>query len=101
MFPSTLLKSNSGISVTITLSSESALTLVMCKILSCEKALSETSPSFPCLHYKSFENSVGKGEIARNEQFLFFPAVFSAHLDNFPPFSSRIVVCKVLQFGRV
>ena len=26
-----------------------------------------------CLQYKSFENSVGKGEIARNEQFLLFP----------------------------
>ena len=31
---------------------------------------------FTCLHYKSFENTVGKGEIARNEQFLFFPQCF-------------------------
>ena len=29
-----------------------------------------------CLQYKSFENTVGKGEIACNEQFLLFP-VFS------------------------
>ena len=31
---------------------------------------------FTCLQYKSFENSVGKGEIARNEQFLLFPHRF-------------------------
>ena len=27
--------------------------------------LSQTSPGFTCLQYKSFENTVGKGEIAR------------------------------------
>ena len=27
--------------------------------------------------YKPVENTVGKGEIARNEQFLLFPTVFS------------------------
>ena len=31
---------------------------------------------FTCLQYKSFEITVGKGEIARNEQFLFFPQGF-------------------------
>ena len=31
---------------------------------------------FTCLHYKSFENTVGTGEIARNEQFLLFPQCF-------------------------
>ena len=31
---------------------------------------------FPCLQYKSFENTVGQGEIARNEQFLLFPQCF-------------------------
>ena len=36
-----------------------------------------------------FENTVGKGEIARNEQFLVFP-VFSTHLDNFLPFLSNL-----------
>ena len=35
--------------------------------------LSQTSPD---VYYKSFENTVGKGEIARNEQFLFFPQCF-------------------------
>ena len=31
---------------------------------------------FTCLQYKSFENTVGKGEIAHNEQFLLFPLYF-------------------------
>ena len=31
---------------------------------------------FTCPHYGSFENTVGKGEIARNEQFLLFPECF-------------------------
>ena len=31
---------------------------------------------FPKCSQKSFENSVGKGEIARNEQFLLFPQRF-------------------------
>ena len=29
-----------------------------------------------CLQYKSFENTVGKGQTARNEQFLLFPQCF-------------------------
>ena len=33
---------------------------------------------FTCLQYKSFENTVGKGEIARNEQFPLFPQCFLA-----------------------
>ena len=31
---------------------------------------------FMCLQYKSFEIIVGKGEIARHEQFLLFPQCF-------------------------
>ena len=31
---------------------------------------------FTCLQDKSFENTAGKGEIARNEQFLLFPQCF-------------------------
>ena len=38
--------------------------------------LSQTSPVFLCLQYKSFENTVGKAEIAGNEQFLHFPQCF-------------------------
>ena len=42
-----------------------------------------------CLQCKSFENSVEKGEIARNEQFLLF-SVFSTPLKNFMPFSAKL-----------
>ena len=31
---------------------------------------------FTCLQHKSFENTVGKEEIASNEQFLLFPKCF-------------------------
>ena len=50
---------------------------------------------FTCLLYKPFENTVEKGEIARNEQFYLFRAispfstVFSTCLENFLPFSSN------------
>ena len=44
---------------------------------------------FTYRQYKSFENTVGKGEIARDEQFLLFPTVFSTLLENFLPFSSN------------
>ena len=37
-------------------------------------ALSQTNPGVYCLQYKSFENTVGKGEIASN--FSFFHSVF-------------------------
>ena len=46
-----------------------------------------TSPKqalvFTCLQYKSFENTVGTGGIARNEQFLLFPLCFQNRLKNF------------------
>ena len=51
---------------------------------------------------KPFENTVGKGEDARNKQFLLFPQCFlpiwitSCHFVKF-----EIVVCKLFQFGRV
>ena len=34
------------------------------------------APVFTCLQCRSLENTVGKGEIARNEQFLVFPQRF-------------------------
>ena len=46
---------------------------------------------FMCLQYNSFENNVGKGEIACNKQFLLFP-VFSTRLKNFLS-SSQIWNC--------
>ena len=39
-----------------------------------------------CLLYKTFENTVGKGEIARNEQFLLFPQRFLAFWKTFRQF---------------
>ena len=38
--------------------------------------LSQKALNFTCLQNKSFENTVGKGEIARDEQFLLFPQFF-------------------------
>ena len=51
--------------------------------------LSQTSPGFCVSAVQVFwkQNTVGKGEIACNKQFLLFPSVFSTCLDNFPPFS--------------
>ena len=66
---------------------------------------------FICLQYNSFENPVGKGEIACNEQFLLFPTVFSTLSENFPPFSTNLKLlsanpfsfaeCKVVVWDRV
>ena len=54
---------------------------------------------FTCLQYKSFENTEGKGEIAPNKQFLFFPTVFSTRLENFLPFSSNLKLKSATSFG--
>ena len=40
------------------------------------KPFSRQALVFTCLQYKFFEKAVGKGEIARNEQFLLFPQRF-------------------------
>ena len=45
---------------------------------------------FTCLQYKSLENTVGKGEIARYVQFFPFLTVFSTCLENFLQFSSNL-----------
>ena len=45
---------------------------------------------FTCLQYKCFENTVGKGGIAHNKQFLLYPTVFSTYLESILPFSSNI-----------
>ena len=52
-----------------------------------------------CLQYKSFENTVGKGEIAWNVQFLLFQKSFLPIGMNFIKF--EIVVCKFFQFRSV
>ena len=46
--------------------------------------------AFTCLLYKSFENTMGKGEIAGNQQFLLFPQCFLPIWINFLPFSSNL-----------
>ena len=46
-----------------------------------------------------FENTVGKGEIARNEQFLLFPQCFSTHLDNFLPFLLNLKLSSANSFS--
>ena len=42
---------------------------------------------------------MGKGEIAHNEQFLFFPTVFSALQENFLPFSFKLKLSSVNSFS--
>ena len=54
---------------------------------------------FTCLQYMSFENTVGKGEIAHNEQFLLFSSMFSSHLDNFLPVSSDLKLSSANPFS--
>ena len=58
---------------------------------------------FTCLQYKSFENTVGKGEIARDEQFLLFQHCFLPVNEELSAgfFKFEIVICKLFQFGRV
>ena len=48
---------------------------------------------------QAFENTMGKGEIAHNKQFLLFPQCLQLVSAIFVKF--EIVVCKLFQFGRV
>ena len=61
--------------------------------------LSKQTLAFTCLQYKSFENTVGKGEIARNEQFLLFPTVFSTRLENYLTFSTNMKLLSANPFN--
>ena len=64
--------------------------------------LSQTSPWLYVSAYKSFENTVGKGEISCSEQFLLFQQCFLPFWKTFCHFINfKIVVCKLSQFGRV
>ena len=51
-----------------------------------------------CKQYKFFNNTAGKGEIARNKQFLLFP-VFSTSFEIFLPFSSNLKVLPTNSFS--
>ena len=53
---------------------------------------------FTCLQYKSFENTMGKGEIAHYEQFLLFP-VFPTHLEKFLSFSTNVKLSSANSFS--
>ena len=54
------------------------------------------------LQCKSFKNTVGKGEIACNEQFLLFPECFPTLFENFLPFLSNLKLSSTnSKFGRV
>ena len=60
-----------------------------------KRVLTKKALVFTCLQFKSFENTVGKGEIARNEQFLLSPQYFSTHLENFLPFFIKEKNCRL------
>ena len=53
--------------------------------------------NFTCLQYKTFENTMGKEEIARNEQLLLFPE-FSIR---FEELSAIFIKFETLSFGKV
>ena len=61
-------------------------------ILSFNKYFTKQALVFTCLQYKSFENTVGKGDIARNEHNVFYP--FGELSTIFIKF--EIVICKLL-----
>ena len=89
---STLPKTILDFSVTYILSSANSFNLNHSRIKSLGKGSYHRAWPFPeqalvftCPNYKSFENTVGKGEIALKEQFLFF-SVFSTGFKNFLPF---------------
>ena len=54
---------------------------------------------FMCLYYKSFENTVSKGEIAHNEQFLLFSRCFLRVWRTFGNFSSNLILSSANSFG--
>ena len=61
--------------------------------------LSQTNPCFYVFAENFFENYVGKGEIARNEQFLLFPTVFFTHLENFLRFPLTLKLSSANSFN--
>ena len=64
------------------------------------KGFPKQAQVFTCRQYRSFENTMGKGEIARNEQFLLFPLCFLLVYRTFCHFN-QIVICQLFTFGRV
>ena len=57
-------------------SQQNTITVVNKGAVLCEKGLNSFQ-TIPCFYmYTSFENTLGKSEIARDEQFLLFPQCF-------------------------
>ena len=54
---------------------------------------------FMCQQFKSFENTVGKGEIARNQQFLLFLHYFLTFLEKSVSFSSNLKLLSAKSFS--
>ena len=54
---------------------------------------------FTCVHYKSFESTVGKGEIASYEQFLLFSQCFLPFYRTFFHFSSNLKLSSAHSFS--
>ena len=73
------------------------------------KPLPKQALVFTCLQHKSLQNSVGKGEIARDKRrncswwaISPFSTAFSTLLENFPLFLSNVeLLSAVFKFGRV
>ena len=63
--------------------------------------LSQTSPGFTCLQYKSFKATIAKREITHNEQFLLFQQCFLAVWRTVIFVKLKFIVCKLFQFGVV
>ena len=61
------------------------------------KTFTKQAKIFTFLPYKSFENTVVKGEIARKEQFLLFPQCFLTIWGNFCHFH-QIQNCRLQTF---
>ena len=53
---------------------------------------------FTCLQYKSFENTMGKGDIVRDPVISPFPIVFSTHLENLLPISLNLKLSSANSF---
>ena len=92
-----LRKKNSFSLILLAIFSTTAIVFLFVKVLSC-LTHSHTMTPFEPLENKPFENTVGKGEIAHNEQFLLFP-VFSTCLGNFLSFSSNLKLSSANSFS--
>ena len=71
---------------------------MICKNLTCYP-FPKQALVFTCLQYKSFKNTAGKGEIARNEQFLLFPQCFLPVWRAFLPFSTNLKLSSANSFS--